>query len=180
MPLIQLKHQSKQHQFEFKSIQMKITFTSFPFEQINNALFSACKSKNVIYSWQTTNMVSKFKMTKCNWKVLACGGLTQGQRWLAKQIPTLLALSAWACEARTEVSHEAVWGDAGTKFPHRWYGCDVSLFQLYLSSRKLLIPLFYPSVPSWNVTTNFHVAITRGWYSFALLGQGTVIFPKLH
>ena len=42
--------------------------------------------------------------------LLACWGLTQVESYLAKQIPTLLAVSALAHEVRTEASLEAVWG----------------------------------------------------------------------
>ena len=51
-------------------------------------------------------------------RVLAYGGLTQVMSYLAKQIPTLLALSASAHGARIEVSPEAICRDARTKFPH--------------------------------------------------------------
>jgi len=50
----------------------------------------------------------------------------------SKQNPTLLALSASIHLARIEVSPKAVWGDAGTKFPHleisvmSFYGLDLS------------------------------------------------------
>ncbi len=50
--------------------------------------------------------------------MLAYVGLTQVRGYLAKQIPTLLALSESTRGVRTEVSPVAVWGDAGTKFPH--------------------------------------------------------------
>jgi len=49
--------------------------------------------------------------------LLAWGGLTQVQR-LAKQIPTLLAISALAHGAWAEVSPEVVRGDVGIKFSH--------------------------------------------------------------
>ena len=58
------------------------------------------------------------------------GNLLRGMCWLSgsqprfrvkfsKQIPTLMALSASTSEVRTEVSPEAVWGDAGTNFLHQ-------------------------------------------------------------
>ena len=53
--------------------------------------------------------------------ILAYMGLTQVQKsYLAKQILQLLALSATACEVRTEVSPKVVGEGAGTRFPHPW------------------------------------------------------------
>ena len=51
--------------------------------------------------------------------VLAFMGLTQvWKKYLAKQIPQLLALSATARAAQTEVSPEVVGEGVGTRFPH--------------------------------------------------------------
>jgi len=66
---------------------------------------------------------------------------------LAKQIPTLLDLSAPICKAQTEVSPEVVWGDVGTKFLHlemvvMWF-CALTLPSCRLISLLGLIDILF-------------------------------------
>ena len=67
----------------------------------------------------------------------------------AKQIPTLLSLSASIRGARNKVSPEAIWGDAGTKFPHPEISV-MSLFYPRSAFVKISWPLWLISVTSIN------------------------------
>ena len=57
----------------------------------------------------------------------------------SKHIPTLLALSASIHGVHTEVSPEAIWGDARTKFPHT-YMSVIPFYTLNLPLHRLISP----------------------------------------